>query len=37
MQSEKPYARIKELAAMVIMHCREYREKILEPDAPLSG
>jgi 4-hydroxy-3-methylbut-2-enyl diphosphate reductase IspH len=35
--NEKPYSRIKELAAMVIRHCKEYREMILEPDAPLSG
>jgi 4-hydroxy-3-methylbut-2-enyl diphosphate reductase IspH len=35
--NEKPYARIKELAAMVIMNCKEYREMVLEPDAPLSG
>jgi Zyg-11 family protein len=37
MRNEKPYPRIKELAAMVIMHCKEYKETVLEAVAPLNG
>jgi hypothetical protein len=29
MHSEKPYPRIRELAAMVIMHCKENKETVL--------
>ncbi|XP_023710410.1 protein zer-1 homolog isoform X3 [Cryptotermes secundus] len=36
-RNEKPYPRIKELAAMVIMHCREYKETVLEAVAPFNG
>lgn len=37
-QHEQPYARIKELAAMVVMHCRHYHEQqLLEASGPLDG
>jgi 4-hydroxy-3-methylbut-2-enyl diphosphate reductase IspH len=35
--NEKPYHRIKELAAMVIMQCKEYKETVLEAVAPFNG
>jgi Zyg-11 family protein len=34
---EKPYARVKELAALVIIHCKEYRERLSEAGVPCNG
>ncbi|PSN54467.1 Protein zer-1 [Blattella germanica] len=35
--NDKPYERIKELAAMVLLHCQNHREKAMDTDAPLDG
>jgi hypothetical protein len=36
--NDKPYARIKQLATMVIYHCQLYKEKkTLDTDAPFDG
>jgi hypothetical protein len=37
LHNEKPYPRIKALAATVIMHCKEFKETALEAVAPSNG